>query len=284
MWQLPVGDLFLVGRSTERTLHTLGIHTIGELAKSDLQVIKGALKKQGEVIWKFANGEGASIVESEPADSKSYGNATTIAFDVTDESTADMVLMSLAETVGRRLRRDEAKAQVVAVNIRYSDLSRTSHQCELVHATNITNEIYATACRLFGELWDGRPVRLLGIQTSHIKKRVTAYSCHSLTMKTWKSLRSLTRRWTASGKSMVPMLSGARLFWTNPTRERGGNQSILFNMKSSAVPQPFALHWICIPMVSFPSVTFIADILGSCQFPYPSAVKASEATSSPTDA
>ena len=66
---------------------------------------------------------------------------------------------------------DEAKAQVVAVNIRYSDLSRTSHQCELVHATDITNEIYATACRLFGELWDGRPVRLLGIQTSHIKKK-----------------------------------------------------------------------------------------------------------------
>lgn len=170
MWSLPVGDLFLVGKSTEKTLYTLGIHTIGDLAKSDPQVIKGALKKQGEVIWKFANGEGASIIEPEPADNKSYGNATTIPFDVTDESTANMVLMSLAETVGRRLRRDESKAEVVTVNIRYSDLSRTSHQCELMHATNITNEIYDTACRLFGELWDGRPVRLLGIQTSHIKR------------------------------------------------------------------------------------------------------------------
>lgn len=170
MWKLPVRDLFLVGKSTERTLHTLGIHTIGELAKSDPQILRGALKKQGEVIWKFANGEGVSVVEPEPADNKSYGNATTIAFDVTDESTANMVLMSLAETVGRRLRRDEAKAEVVTVNIRYSDLSRTSHQCELPHATNITNEIYAVACRLFEELWDGRPVRLLGIQTSHIRR------------------------------------------------------------------------------------------------------------------
>ena len=48
-------------------------------------------------IWKFANGEGVSVVEAEPADVKSYGNATTIAFDVTDEATAGMVLMSLAE-------------------------------------------------------------------------------------------------------------------------------------------------------------------------------------------
>lgn len=170
MWGLPVGELFLVGHSTERTLHTLGIHTIGELANADVNVLRASLKKQGEVIWKFANGEGVSVVEAEPADSKSYGNATTIAFDVTDESTARLILMSLAETVGRRLRNDSARAEVVAVNIKYNDLSRASHQCELGHGTNVTNEIYETAARLFEELWDGRPVRLLGIQTSHVSR------------------------------------------------------------------------------------------------------------------
>lgn len=168
MWGLPVRDLFLVGKSTERTLQTLGICTIGDLAKTDVEVLKGALKKQGEAVWKFANGEGMSVVEPEPADNKSYGNATTIAFDVSDEETAYMVLMSLAETVGGRLRHDGAKAEVVSVNIKYSDLSKVSHQCELMHATNITNEIIEAACRLFDELWDGRPIRLLGIQTSHI--------------------------------------------------------------------------------------------------------------------
>ena len=170
MWKLPVGELFLVGRSTEKTLHTLGIHTIGELANADVNMLRASLKKQGEVIWKFANGEGVSVVEAEPADTKSYGNATTIAFDVTDEATAGMVLMSLAETVGRRLRRDDARAEVVAVNIKYNDLSKASHQCELLHATNVTDEIYETAVRLFEELWDGRPVRLLGIQTSHVSR------------------------------------------------------------------------------------------------------------------
>lgn len=170
MWGLPVGELFLVGRSTQSTLHTLGIHTIGELANADVDMLRASLKKQGEVIWRFANGEGVSVVEAEPADAKSYGNATTIAFDVTDEDTARMVLMSLAETVGRRLRKDDARAEVVAVNIKYSDLSKTSHQCELLHATNVTDEIYQAAARLFEELWDGRPVRLLGIQTSHVSR------------------------------------------------------------------------------------------------------------------
>lgn len=170
MWGLPVGELFLVGRSTERTLHTLGIHTIGELARADVNMLRASLKKQGEVIWKFANGEGVSLVEAEPADAKSYGNATTIAFDVTDEDTAKMVLMSLADTVGRRLRRDGARAKVVSINIKYNDLSKASHQCELGYATNVTDEIYRTAVQLFEELWDGRPVRLLGIQTSHVSR------------------------------------------------------------------------------------------------------------------
>ena len=170
MWGLPVGELFLVGRSTQSTLHTLGIHTIGELANADVDMLRASLKKQGEVIWKFANGEGVSVVEAEPADVKSYGNATTIAFDVTDEATAGMVLMSLAETVGRRLRKDDARAEVVSVNIKYNDLSKASHQCELLHATNVTDEIYQAAARLFEELWDGRPVRLLGIQTSHVSR------------------------------------------------------------------------------------------------------------------
>ncbi len=170
MWGLPVGELFLVGRSTQSTLHTLGIHTIGELANADVDMLRASLKKQGEVIWKFANGQGVSVVEAEPADVKSYGNATTIAFDVTDEATAGMVLMSLAETVGRRLRKDDARAEVVSVNIKYNDLSKASHQCELLHATNVTDEIYQAAARLFEELWDGRPVRLLGIQTSHVSR------------------------------------------------------------------------------------------------------------------
>lgn len=170
MWGLPVRDLFLVGKASESKLHTLGIRTIGDLAKSDVKILTAMLKKQGETIWKFANGEDISILESVPSDNKSYGNATTIAFDVTDEATAKMILMSLAETVGARLRKDEAKVEVVSVNIKYNDLTKASHQSELVHATNITNEIHEAACRLFDELWNGMPIRLLGIQTSHVSK------------------------------------------------------------------------------------------------------------------
>ncbi len=166
MWPLPVRDLFFVGSASEKKLHSIGIRTIGDLANADPAALKAVLKKHGEVIWNFANGQDVSFVESEPADNKGYGNSTTIAFDVTDAASARLVLLSLAETVGRRLRKDGARIETVSVSIRFHDLNTVSHQSVLPAATNITKEIFDTACRLFDELWDGTPIRHLGIHTS----------------------------------------------------------------------------------------------------------------------
>lgn len=169
MWPLSVRDLFFVGPATEKKLHSMGIRTIGELANTDLEIIKSKMKKQGELIWKFANGIDTLMVESEAQANKGYGNSTTIAFDVSDAGTAKLVLLSLAETVAARLRRDEVKIEVVSVGIRFYDLSYASHQRVLQSATNITSEIHKEACLLFDELWDGTPIRHLSIQTSRVK-------------------------------------------------------------------------------------------------------------------
>lgn len=170
MWPLPVGHLFFVGNASERKLHSLGIRTIGELAKADVNMLKTVLKKHGEIIWNFANGRDVSMVEPMPMDNKGYGNSTTISFDVTDAQTAKMVLLSLAETVGRRLRRDNVRIEVVSISIRFYDFSYMSHQSVLKSATNITKEIHDAACRLFDELWDGTPIRHLGLHTNRVTR------------------------------------------------------------------------------------------------------------------
>lgn len=171
LWPLPVRDLFFVGSASERKLKALGICTIGELAMADVKVLRTVLKKHGEVIWNFANGRDTSLVEAEPADNKGYGNSTTISFDVVDAQTAKMVLLSLAETIGKRLRKDAVQVEVVAISIRFYDLTYVTHQCVLKSATDITKELYETACRLFDELWDGTPIRHLGVHTGRVSAK-----------------------------------------------------------------------------------------------------------------
>ena len=169
MWPLPVSDLFFVGQATRDKLFSMGIRTIGQLAKADPAWLKSVLKKQGEMIWSFANGIDVSPVLKEPPANKGYGNSTTTPFDVTDAGTAGRVLLALCETVAGRLRRNGVQICVVSVGIRYTDLSNVSHQRKLQSPTNITWEIYETVFRLFRELWNGRPIRHLGVHTGGVR-------------------------------------------------------------------------------------------------------------------
>lgn len=167
MWPLPVSDLFYVGSHTESKLHALGIRTIGELAQTDKRILHSQLKSHGDLIWEFANGNGDAMdkVTMHPVN-KGYGNSITIPFDVRDADTAKQVLLSLTETVASRIRADHAYISVVAVSIVDYEFFHSSKQVTLISATDITNQIYEAACRLFNELWDHSPIRQLGVHTS----------------------------------------------------------------------------------------------------------------------
>lgn len=165
MWPLPVSELLYVGRSSIRTLHNLGIFTIGDLAGADVNILRQHLKKHGEDIWKSANGLDDALVIAEQPANKGYGNSVTVGADITDRDNAFMVLLSLCETIGARLRADHAYIGVVSVSLVDTSFRHTSRQTTLPSSTDITEEIYTTACGLFTQLWDGEPLRQLGVHT-----------------------------------------------------------------------------------------------------------------------
>lgn len=169
LWPLPVGELFMVGRATVPKLNAMGIRTIGDLAKADPAFLVKRLGKQGATIWQFANGKDAGVVSAAPAPNKGYGNAVTTPRDVTDFACADQVLLSLCETVGARLRRDEQAGTCMTVHVRSSGFENWSHQKQLPTATNVTLELYAAARELLRMTWDGKtPLRQLGVQVTQL--------------------------------------------------------------------------------------------------------------------
>ena len=170
MWPLPVSELFFVGRQTAKRLYSLGIFTIGDLAKTDKKIIHDNLKSHGDVIWEFANGISDSMDKIADRDTapanRGYSNETTIAFDVTDAHTAKAILLSLTETVATRIRADHSYISVVSVYMVDNEFKHTSRQATLTSSTNVTDEIYDYVCKLFDQLWTGNPIRLLGVHTS----------------------------------------------------------------------------------------------------------------------
>lgn len=168
MWPLPVSSLYMCGKSSTATLEKLEIRSIGDLANADKDIIASHLKSHGLLLWEYANGIDHSCVMSVPAQAQGIGNSTTLSRDVTDRSEAFRILLSLSDSVSSRLRKAGQFAGMISVEIKYNDFQSVSHQSSLTEPSNISQIIYQTSCRLFDELWNGSPIRLLGIRSSKL--------------------------------------------------------------------------------------------------------------------
>lgn len=168
LWPLPVSSLFSCGRSSAQTLKKLGILTIGDLAKADPVILEAHLKSHGLTLWKYANGKDSSKVETKQERAKGVGNSTTLSSDALTREDVYPVLLTLAESVSRRLRSSHELAGNVCTEIKYATFQSVSHPTILNTPTASTDIIYRTACSLFDELWNGEPVRLLGIRTAKL--------------------------------------------------------------------------------------------------------------------
>ena len=173
MWPLDVGELFFVGKSTRDKLYQLGILTIGDLANCDPAILMPHFKKHGEVIWKYANGIDVSEQMTHHQKPKGYGNSVTLFHDVTDTEEARLILLSLCEMVAARLRAGHARVTVISVQITDCNFNHCSRQRSINNATDSTQKLYEISCELLKELWDGTPIRLLGVSTSKIAEEET---------------------------------------------------------------------------------------------------------------
>lgn len=167
VWNLPAGDLLMVGRSTEKTLRKLGIRTIGELAGTEPSILETYLGKMGLILYDFANGwdEAPVCTEGYKAPIKSIGNSTTTPRDLISDLDVKIILMALAESVGVRLRENGFQCRTVEVSIRDNGLYHFTRQCKLNRASNVTEEIAKAAFELFQKNYNWEhPIRSLGVR------------------------------------------------------------------------------------------------------------------------
>lgn len=168
-WSLPCGDLLMVGRSAQKKLNAYGINTIGDLADTDVAVLKSLFGKNGEMLHSFANGTECSPVrhKDEISDVKSVGNSTTAPRDLVNEEDVKTVFRVLCESVSTRLREKGLKGRVVTIYVRDEELSSFSRQMKIPANTDISTEIFYYAMKLFctNYFWN-KPIRSLGVSVS----------------------------------------------------------------------------------------------------------------------
>ena len=167
LWPLPVKEMYGVGAKTAEKLNRMGIKTIGNLAKSDVNIIIKTFGKGGNEIYQHANGiDNSPVLAHLDDDMKSIGRSKTLPEDITDIEKAKIVLMELADDIGTTARRYDKKGRAVHITLKYSDFHVVTRQTT-IPATSITKEIYQSGCSLLEQNWNKfLPVRLIGISLS----------------------------------------------------------------------------------------------------------------------
>lgn len=168
MWNLPVAELFMVGRRSLPKFQKMGIKTIKDLAQKDEAQMVKVFGKYGKMIWEYANGIDNSEVNFEEEKPKGIGNSITLPYDYADIEKLEEVLVALVEQVAYRLRCHKMLAEVVNVQIKTNEFKVYSHQRKLMMPTDNTKIILDEAKKLLHELYDKTPIRLIGVRVDKL--------------------------------------------------------------------------------------------------------------------
>lgn len=163
-----------VGKSTEASLHRLGIRMVGDLARLDEAFVASHWGKWGLALAGKSKGEDAGAWFDAPVgerdDPKSISHEHTFGTDTADVERVETVLLRLAEMVAKRLRDHQLYARTIQLKLRYEDFSTFTRAITLDHATQLDREVARAVRQLLRQTWEGKtPIRLLGVYAGSLQ-------------------------------------------------------------------------------------------------------------------
>jgi len=172
---LPMTRLWGVGDATRDILATMGLSTIGDVARYPEAALVGRLGAvTGRHLAALARGEDSREVIAEH-DPVTVGHQETFDDDHEDKGELAVVLLDQADRVAQRLREAALRARVVVLIVKYDDFRQITRRTTLDSATSDGGVLARTAIELLGKVpiepRKGGRVRLCGISATTLEPR-----------------------------------------------------------------------------------------------------------------
>lgn len=175
---LDVGELWGVGEKTQAMLHRLGLMTVGDLAHTPVRTLRRALGDGlGTHLHRLAWGiDDRAVTQRQGPDEpeRSMGANETFGRDTDDRDAIVRELLRLSARVSGRMRVAGVAGRTVTVTVRFADFTTLTRSRTMPEATDVTQEIYRTAVRLYDGLGLQRArLRLVGVRVEGLVPRRT---------------------------------------------------------------------------------------------------------------
>lgn len=167
LYHLPIEKYFGIGDPLGEKLHKINIHTIGDLAKKEInnvELINIFGKKCNEYIYNCL-GLGTDQINSDHNDLKNIGNELTfLSWDLEDDEDILQVIKSLCNKVSMRAKNRNVVAYTLTLNLRSADRTWSTKQKKIQYATNEADKIFKEITKIFYQKWNGESVRGVGVR------------------------------------------------------------------------------------------------------------------------
>lgn len=164
---LPINRIPMIGGKTFKLLRSMGIATIGTLRVIPLEMMINLLGKNGEMIWKRANGIDNTPVKNY-SEQRSISSENTFEIDTIDVDMINSDLLAMTEKLAFKLRKQQKLTGCVTVKIRYANFDTCSLQKQIPY-TAFDHVLMDIVKMLFQKLYNRRMlIRLVGIKFSNL--------------------------------------------------------------------------------------------------------------------
>ncbi len=172
---LPVRAVWGVGAVGEQRLLAAGFHTLGDLARADDRRLEERLGDWGLSVARLARGR--DLREIEPyREAVSYSEENTFRQDVSDRGVLEATILTHAESVARRLRRDKVQARTVVLKWKEGKRVAPGPRGYRVHTRRVTlaeptddGDLIAREARgLLARAALDQAVRLIGVGCTNV--------------------------------------------------------------------------------------------------------------------
>ena len=173
---LPVEAIWGVGPATASRLHKLGLTSIDDVAHTPKPTLQRAFGAgQGALLHDLAWGrDNRSIQVTEPE--HSIGAQTTFGRDTDDPRAVHGELLRMAARASSRMREAGMCGRAVSISVRFSDFTTITRTAQLPSPTDVTDEVYAQALRLYEGLHLQRArIRRVGVRIEKLVPAAEAY-------------------------------------------------------------------------------------------------------------
>ncbi len=165
---LPIAKLWGVGGKTEQVLRGRGIHTIGDLAGTQVATLERFVGTAGAArLHDLSWGIDPRTVHVGP-DEKSVGHEMTFESDVTNPEIVRRELLRMSNLVAVRLRKAGFRGRTVVLKLRFEDFTTITRSRTLKEPTDLGRTIYEEARAIYDGLGSDRPVRLVGVRAEQL--------------------------------------------------------------------------------------------------------------------